>query len=203
MVWWAYREAGVAEDISGRSIGTNTYTQIFNGSRTDCDLSHLNGPATTCWAPGDLVFMSYPGGQHVAMYVDDGLFIDCYGYGVGCILHDISQNSFYQRYFWQARRVLPGCESLAIDPGELISDPEPVVWESVDVPAPDGDGEASGEASIESEADAEERDTLGQPAPHNAPPEHNPAPQEPPAAVPGKPVDTSSEGYLPLPEPLP
>lgn len=104
LVWWAYAQAGV-------TIGTTTYTQYDDGVAIPCRLGDLNGDNTTCWALGDLVFLSYTGGQHVAIYVGNGLFMDCYNYATGCILHDVRYDSFYQQHFWQARRIVAGCGS--------------------------------------------------------------------------------------------
>jgi hypothetical protein len=80
-------------------------------------MEHLNGSSTTCWAPGDLIFLQYQGGQHVAIYTGDGLFMDCYNHATGCMLHDVTQDSFYRAHFWQARRVVSGCEGMTLDPG--------------------------------------------------------------------------------------
>ncbi len=136
LAWWSYTQAGITADLQGRAFGSTTYTQIFNGERTECTLDDLNGAATTCWAPGDLVFIRYPGGQHVAVYVGKGLFSDCYSSATGCILHDISDNSFYRQYFWQARRVLPDCAGVAIDPETLIQNPILVTHGSEAIAAP-------------------------------------------------------------------
>ncbi len=136
LIWWSYRQAGITEDADGRAMGGSTYTQIFNGSRTECDLDDLDGRRTTCWAPGDLVFIRYPGGQHVSMYVGNGLFSDCYSQGIGCILHDISDNAFYRQYFWQARRVLEGCEGMVIDPEEVLDRPVLTTWDDTDTAQP-------------------------------------------------------------------
>ena len=111
LLQWAYLQAGVG-------IGRTTRDQVARGQSIPCNLSHLRGAATTCWAPGDLIFLRYSGGQHVAMYAGDGLFIDAYNENTGVILHDVTQNSFYQAKFWQARRMVSGCEDLTIDPGE-------------------------------------------------------------------------------------
>ena len=111
LTYWAYLRAGV-------DIGRTTYDQVARGQYIPCNLSHLRGAATTCWAPGDLIFLRYSGGQHVAMYAGDGVFIDAYNEDTGVILHDVTQNTFYQDTFWQARRMVTGCEDRTIDPGE-------------------------------------------------------------------------------------
>lgn len=111
LVWWAYAEAGV-------SIGTSTYTQINDGVPIPCTLADLRGDQTSCWALGDLVFLKYSTGQHVAIYVGSGLFMDCYNHVTGCILHDVRTDPFYAANFWQARRIVSGCESLVHDPGD-------------------------------------------------------------------------------------
>lgn len=125
LIWWAYHQAGV-------SIGTSTSSQVSNGTAISCTLANLRGSATTCWAPGDLIFLRYGGssagpgsgsGQHVAIYVGNGLFMDCYNHTVGCIMHDVSRDSFYQRHFWQARRIVGGCEGMTTDPGVPIAGP--------------------------------------------------------------------------------
>ena len=110
LVWWAYAQAGV-------SIGSTTYTQSNNGVQIPCTLNQLQGADTTCWAQGDLIFLQYTGGQHVAIYVGNGLFMDCYNSSTGCILHDVRQDTFYQSHFWQARRIVDGCGSSYPVPG--------------------------------------------------------------------------------------
>lgn len=102
LVWWAYAQAGI-------TIGMTTYTQINNGVSIPCRISDLNGAGTTCWALGDLIFLQYTGGQHVALYAGNGLFMDCYNYSTGCILHNIKTDPFYSAHFWQARRIVSGC----------------------------------------------------------------------------------------------
>lgn len=116
LTWWAYQQGGV-------DIGTTTYQQVNRGQPLNCTLDDLNGSSTTCWAPGDLAFLAYPGGQHVSIYAGSGLFADAYNHDTGVILHDISQDTFYQSHFWQARRITSGCESMTLDPGSPVGDP--------------------------------------------------------------------------------
>lgn len=110
LVWYAYEQAGI-------DVGWTTQQQSNAGQRIGCGLDDLAGSSTTCWAPGDLAFLQYQGGQHVAIYVSDGLFADCYNHDAGCILHTVEDDSFYRSHFWQARRVSSGCEDMTIDPG--------------------------------------------------------------------------------------
>jgi hypothetical protein len=110
LVWYAY-------DQVGHDVGWTTQQQASAGQRVNCGMEDLNGSATTCWAPGDLIFLQYQGGQHVAMYTGDGLFMDCYNHATGCMLHDVTQDSFYRAHFWQARRIASGCEGMTLDPG--------------------------------------------------------------------------------------
>ncbi|KAB8142960.1 NlpC/P60 family protein [Chloroflexia bacterium SDU3-3] len=125
LVWWAYAQAGV-------TIGSTTYQQQNNGAAIPCTLADLRGAATTCWAVGDLAFLRYTGGQHVAIYVGDGLFMDCYNHDTGCILHNPALDDFYQAHWWQARRIVEGCAGLTTNPG-TPSDPAPTApsWEEV------------------------------------------------------------------------
>ena len=116
LTYWAYQQVGI-------NIGVSTYDQAYSGVAITCTLDHINGSATTCWAPGDLIFLRYSSGQHVAIYAGDGLFIDAYNENTGVIVHDPSQNSFYQAHFWQARRIISGCEHLTVDPGTPTSNP--------------------------------------------------------------------------------
>ena len=102
LTYWAYIQAGI-------DIGLSTWDQIRVGTPTACTLADLAGASSTCWRPGDLIFLRYPGGQHVALYVGDGLFADAYNSGVGVVLHEIQSNSFYQANFYQARRILSDC----------------------------------------------------------------------------------------------
>lgn len=110
MIWWSYAQAGIA-------IGSTTYQQANNGWPTGCTLDDLNGPSTRCWAVGDLLFLRYPQGQHVAIYVGNGIFMGCENYALGCITQDVRVNSFYRQYFWQARRIVSGCDAAGLDPG--------------------------------------------------------------------------------------
>ncbi|PLS77131.1 MAG: hypothetical protein CYG59_25410, partial [Chloroflexi bacterium] len=106
LVWWAYRSVGM-------NVGWVARQQAHNGIPIECDLDDLRGTETTCWKPGDLIFLdrnhpAFPDkvvGDHVAMYVRDGLFIDCYNHAVGCIFHDVKPDAAYA-YFWRARRIL-------------------------------------------------------------------------------------------------
>jgi cell wall-associated NlpC family hydrolase len=116
LVWWAYAQAGVP-------VGRNTYEQLEDGVELPCTLDDLRGAETRCWAPGDLVFLRYPEGQHVAIYAGQGLFMDCFNHRVGCVLHDISRDSFYRAHFLQARRIVGGCEGMTIDPGAPVPPP--------------------------------------------------------------------------------
>lgn len=110
LTYWAYKQAGI-------NIGVSTYDQAYAGVAVSCTLSHLAGASSTCWVPGDLIFLAYSGGQHVAIYVGSGLFMDCYNQNSGCILHAVQNDSFYQAHFWQARRIISGCEGQTINPG--------------------------------------------------------------------------------------
>lgn len=134
VVWYAYRAAGI-------NVGLTTVHQATAGTPIPCTLNDLQGAATTCWAPGDLIFLrnagdaAAPGGgasRHVALYVGNGLFLDCYNHATGCLLHDVAQNRYYRTYFWQARRIIPGCGGLVVDPGAPILPTPP--------DAPTGDG---------------------------------------------------------------
>lgn len=141
LVWRAYAAAGVA-------IGSTTLTQATQGRALPCTLADLRGAATTCWAPGDLIFLrnagdpTAPGGgaaRHVAIYVGNGLFMDCYNHATGCILHDVARNGYYQRHFWQARRIVSGCETLRMDPGAPAPPPpDAPTGDGVCVPEPPG-----------------------------------------------------------------
>ena len=134
LVFAAYRAAGVG-------IGATTATQASQGLPLPCDLDDLQGTATRCWAPGDLIFLRGSDGagaaRHVAIYVGGGLFMDCYNHRVGCVLHAVERIPFYQRAFWQARRVVSGCESLTLEPGP---------------PRPPPTGDPAGEAACQPES---------------------------------------------------
>jgi hypothetical protein len=116
LVWWSYAQAGI-------SVGQTTQAQLNDGVALPCTLSDLNGAATRCWTLGDLIFLAYPGGRHVAIYVGQGLFMDCYNQKTGCILHDVACDPFYRAHFLEARRIVAGCEDLTIDPGQPIPSP--------------------------------------------------------------------------------
>lgn len=91
---------------AGYDIGLSTYDQAARGVQLPCRLSDLAGTSTTCWEPGDLAFLRYPGGQHVSMYIGGGIFADAYNRTAGVILHDVAADSYYQSHFWQARRIV-------------------------------------------------------------------------------------------------
>jgi hypothetical protein len=116
LTYWAYAQAGV-------DIGPSTYDQAYAGTAINCNISHLRGDSTTCWAVGDLIFLQYDGGQHVAIYAGRGLFMDCYSPSTGCVLHTVEHDRFYVHHFWQARRIVSGCEQTAIDPGTPVPTP--------------------------------------------------------------------------------
>lgn len=110
LTYWAYQQAGI-------HIGVSTYDQQAAGVLIACSLADIAGTATTCWQPGDLIFLRYPGGQHVALYAGDGLVADAYNPAHGVILHDPKADSFYQANFWQARRPT-NCAGSILHPGE-------------------------------------------------------------------------------------
>ena len=95
---WAWAQAGY-------NIGPSTYNQAYAGTAISCTLDDLNGAATTCWAPGDLIFLRTDDGQHVAMYIGNGLFADAYNQDTGVIVHDVAPSGYYHTHFWQARRI--------------------------------------------------------------------------------------------------
>jgi hypothetical protein len=49
--------------------------------------------------------------------------MDCFNHRVGCVLHDVSRDSFYREHFLQARRIVGGCEGMTIDPGAPVPPP--------------------------------------------------------------------------------
>lgn len=109
---WSYSQAGI-------NIGLSTYDQATAGASIPCTLYDIAGTSTTCWQPGDLIFLRYTGGQHVAMYIGGGLFADAYNSETGVIIHDVSNDLFYWDNFWQARRVTDCAGS-----GEAITTPD-------------------------------------------------------------------------------
>ena len=111
LTYWAWLQAG-------RNIGVSTYDQAVQGRAIPCNLSHLAGAATTCWQLGDLAFLRYSGGQHVAMYVGNGLFADAYNPTAGIIIHNPASDPFYTANWWHARRIMAcdGNETLPVPP---------------------------------------------------------------------------------------
>lgn len=99
---------------AGYNIGTSTYDQATAGVAIPCTLNNLIGE-DTCWEPGDLIFLRYTGGQHVAMYIGDNLFADAYNQDNGVIIHDVVGDQFYWNHFWQARRIVD-CGDITITP---------------------------------------------------------------------------------------
>ena len=108
LTYWSYSQG------AGMNIGLGTADQSTFGVAVACTLDDLAGNATTCWHPGDLIFLRYPGGRHVALYAGSGLFIDAYNTSTGVIIHDVSGDSFYRAHFWQARRPA-SCANLPVD----------------------------------------------------------------------------------------
>lgn len=109
LTYWAYQQAGI-------NIGLSTYDQQAAGVSIPCTLADLAGAASTCWQPGDLAFLHYPGGQHVALYAGNGLFVDAYNRDTGVILHNPAADDYYWSHWWQARRPT-SCAGVTIDPG--------------------------------------------------------------------------------------
>lgn len=109
LVYYAWVQAGY-------DIGLSTYDQARAGVQISCGLADLAGAATTCWQAGDLIFLRYTGGQHVAMYIGNGLFADAYNSSTGVIVHNPATDSFYQTHYWQSRRIV-SCNGVTVDPG--------------------------------------------------------------------------------------
>ena len=102
---WSYQQAGVV-------LGLSTYEQINEGQHTPCRYEDFHGATTTCWQPGDLLFLQYPEagapngmGQHVALYDHDGYIVGCENPTVGCIRQMPERNRFYQQWFAMGRRI--------------------------------------------------------------------------------------------------
>lgn len=110
---WSYSQAGI-------NIGLSTYDQAFAGVQIPCSLYDLAGSSTTCWAPGDLIFLKYTGGQHVAMYIGNGLFADAYNQDNGVIIHDVSDDLFYWENYWQSRRIIDCGGAGALNPSPEV-----------------------------------------------------------------------------------
>jgi len=88
MTQTAYAQAHV-------SIGATTFYQRNDGTTIPCTAADLRGPATTCWATGDLaVFLNGSSPYHVAMYVRDGLFAECLNHQEGCRVWERPPSSF-------------------------------------------------------------------------------------------------------------
>lgn len=109
LIYYSWLQAGV-------NVGLSTYDQAHSGIQISCGLDNLAGSATTCWQPGDLIFLAYTGGQHVAMYIGAGLFADAYNPATGVIIHDVASDQFYQDNYWQSRRIV-SCDGVTVDPG--------------------------------------------------------------------------------------
>lgn len=107
LTYWAYLQAGI-------NIGVSTYDQQFAGLRTNCTMANFDGVNTTCWAPGDLVFLKYPTGQHVSLYVGQGIVVDAYNENKGVIYHNPKNDPFYVANFWQGRRIATGCAGAGV-----------------------------------------------------------------------------------------
>lgn len=113
LVHWAWAQAGY-------DVGVSSYDQARQGVEIPCTLANLAGSSSSCWQAGDLIFLRYIGGQHVAMYIGSGLFADAYNAATGVIVHDPSADAFYQAHFWQARRIV-SCNGVTINPGTASS----------------------------------------------------------------------------------
>jgi cell wall-associated NlpC family hydrolase len=96
----AYRQAAI-------TIGPTTAYQVHDGVSVPCQMSQLNGTATTCWQPGDLaIFMRGGATYHVAMYVSDGTFVESYNCQSGVIYGERSQASMAN--LGSVRRIVVG-----------------------------------------------------------------------------------------------
>lgn len=111
LVHWAYQQVGV-------SLGLTTHSQQYDGQKIECSLSDFQGVYTSCWQPGDLLFLKSQNGQHVSLYVGDGLVMDCYNHSTGCILHNPASQQYYWSAWWQGRRILWECNEQLTNPGE-------------------------------------------------------------------------------------
>ena len=117
---WSYRQAGL-------DIGYDSYAQITTGQRTACTFADFHGATTTCWQPGDLLFLQYPAagdpggiGQHVALYDHDGYIVGCENPTVGCIRQLPERNRFYRQYFAMGRRIA-ACPLVAPTPQPAVA----------------------------------------------------------------------------------
>lgn len=109
LIYYAWTQAGY-------DVGLSTYDQSRMGVQIACNLDDLDGTATSCWQAGDLIFLKYTGGQHVAMYIGDGLFADAYNSAVGVIVHNPAADDYYWTHYWQSRRIV-ACDGVTVDPG--------------------------------------------------------------------------------------
>jgi cell wall-associated NlpC family hydrolase len=103
------RDAYAAANVQ---LGWTSYEQITQGQRTNCTYADFHGSTTTCWKPGDLLFLQYPAagdpggiGQHVAIYDHDGYIVGCENESVGCIRQLPERNHFYRDHFAMGRRI--------------------------------------------------------------------------------------------------
>ncbi len=108
LMYWAWQQAGY-------DIGISTYDQVRAGVQIPCSLSDLAGVNTQCWEAGDLIFLRYSKGQHVAMYIGNGLFADAYNTNTGVIIHNPAEDSFYWNNYWQSRRIID-CDGVILNP---------------------------------------------------------------------------------------
>ena len=130
LTYWAWSQAGY-------NIGLSTSDQAHAGMPISCRLSDIHGTSTTCWQAGDLIFLRYSGGQHVAMYIGDGLFADAYNTSTGVIIHNPANDNFYWSHFWQARRIV-SCDGVTVTPGTSsgVSGQTPALESIPDILAP-------------------------------------------------------------------
>lgn len=84
-----------------------TATQVHRGTRISRDEL----------IPGDLVFFRRRGVRHVGVYMGDGDFIHASS-SRGVTVSNLSSN-YYNRHYWQARRVLPTFEPVIEQPTDL------------------------------------------------------------------------------------
>jgi hypothetical protein len=91
----------IFREAFGMELPRNTALQVQQGvsvSRDDL-------------APGDLVFFRRGGTRHVGIYLGDNEFIHA-STRRGVTISNLDE-SYYQRYYWTARRVLTGAPSYA------------------------------------------------------------------------------------------
>lgn len=95
LIWW----------IATKKLGLSGFPTVA-ATQAEVGVILDGAPWTTALPVGALLFLSDanqgPGITHVSMYLGDGVAADCYNEGSGCLLHDVTKDSYYFNHWTYA-----------------------------------------------------------------------------------------------------